>query len=459
MQGCFTVPPESTAPDTSSPSPVAGNSQTPNPVSSSPSPVSPDANALSNAWQRFLTALEKNIINESEENFTEVKNTATSLLEFSSALPPNLQEFLEKVRDYPESRGYGTFNNELVQNDALHAEISKNKDPLDALSKKKKAETAKGIIQSLEDRYPLGSQDTNAQGKQQAASSNNQDNSVTTGQGQATSATPEVEADVQTNGAVQQRETPLQQFMIVVIIIIFIFVILTVIIIKMGLRPGLFTILNQFIDGELADENHHNQSGVSSSPSNLESRIRKLESQIKNQQKEMNKLKSNFTKQLEELKTDIAKPKYTNPHPALPPDSEISSASQPKKETSPPLVDMRVPQYESYVPSPNLDPRIQSQFILVEDLNVIERRGGTGQYPYFARTSNPRPELGIFRDASTGYFYLRPIKANTSYEKLRSYFILEGSETQGKVKLLEPAIVTPIGEGWQLSEYGVIQFE
>lgn len=441
MQGCFNVPSESTAPDTSSPSLVAGDSPAPNPAPSPPNPASPDANDLAKAWQRFLTALEKNIINESEENFTEVKNAATSLLEFSSALQPNLQEFLETVRNYPESNGYSTFNNELVKN-ALHAGISKNKIPENALSEEKKAETATGIIQSLKGRYPLGLQDTTTPEKQ-PGNSNNQSNN-TTGQEKGPSETPK--ADVPDNRASEQEETSSTwtKFILPLVVIALLLFIFKRKLPSPSKVARLFKLKQEYGPDEIPERLRQQLSSlgrrISTFETNNENSIYKIE------------LLEQKVIELENKVAELSQRLKRSPHVSPEKNTEVSISNANQGTTNPKRGEINRSE------SDNVDRQTRQKVMPVEDINVTSRRQGSGEYPYFLPT-NQRSELGIFKDQE-GYCYLVPLKQMTSYEKLDSYFQLEpGSGVEGTVKVVQYPIVTPSGEGWILYNYGIIRFE
>ena len=94
----------------------------------------------------------------------------------------------------------------------------------------------------------------------------------------------------------------------------------------------------------------------------------------------------------------------------------------------------------------------------VEDNNVTSRRGGSGEYPFFVPTGARRSGLGIYQDQSSGRYFLFPTKSKTSYDMLSSYFDLEGSDMDGEVEIIQPAIVIPSGQGWQLDERGIVKF-
>ena len=95
----------------------------------------------------------------------------------------------------------------------------------------------------------------------------------------------------------------------------------------------------------------------------------------------------------------------------------------------------------------------------VEDKNTSLRRMGAGEYPFFVETTSRQAFLGICQHSS-GQYMLLPRKSKTDHEKLSSYFdLLQGSYKDGEVEVIQPAIVIPSGQGWELYQKGIISFD
>jgi hypothetical protein len=107
--------------------------------------------------------------------------------------------------------------------------------------------------------------------------------------------------------------------------------------------------------------------------------------------------------------------------------------------------------------SQNIYKQMISQTIAVEDKNITARRMGSGDYPFFVSTKSRQAHLGIYQDQS-GEDFLLPTKPKTNHEKLSSYFDLQGSSKDGVVEVIQPAIVIPNSQGWELYQKGIVEF-
>ena len=409
---------------------LVSSSSTPGQVSPSPSisptesPASPPAppaprSEVEIKWDNFLEALKTNITNESSvENFEKVKQAATELQGF----PGVPKELLDAVINY-QGNGrdpvHKTFNDDLVKTGLGIRDLAVE-DPTKILSKPEdRGNTATKIVDTLNEKY-----------RSQLVSPVSKNN----------------------------ENNPGLQFLTLIGWIGLGTVVFLVVNRKFNMVPA----LNNYLPWP-AQANNLN----TSSPQN------DLHTGISNSSRELDQIKANvsnhqyrfqeYDRKFQEYDREILSLKQTVQTQEQQIKMLITSNSISVRREGPSIQPQQT--ISSVIPISSAPQKTENSWkqmirhsTAVEDTNLNARRSGSGEVPFFVPTKSRQAHLGVYQHP-LGQFFLLPIQPSTNHEKLNSYFDLQGSVRDGEVEVIQPAIVIPSGQGWELYQKGIISFD
>ena len=466
LSACIRAPPELANSPTPEQSQSSGDESS-NSFNVSSSTLSPqESTELVKKWDEFLTVLRINIVDESEENFEFVQAKAQEL-KYLASYSPDLSGFRTYLSDavisYKNSddRIYQSFNNDLVSTGLGFPDLAIGGDVLKLLSNdENRQSTAQQVVDKLNRKY---------RSLLVSSSSSGLTRPIPVSSSPTYYPQPPI-ADSRSED--NENNNPFIQFLTV-----FISLSLTLgSFIALNKKLNVFPALNNFLF--IPPKLQETESPiVNSNPSRevdpIKARIYQHDYQIQEHDRKFQENDRKFLileQKIQMLEINRQIQAFPVPIQSGPISDSLPQEPQPEKTSA---VLEEPPVIPPYVGSPIVLPvvfhlkleasqntykQILSQSTPVEDKNLASRRMGSGETPFFVSTKSRQSHLGIYQDPS-GQIFLLPTKSKTNHEKLSSYFnLLEGSPKDGEVEVVQPAIVIPSGQGWELYQKGIVSF-
>ena len=449
LSGCIKPRPESTpspAPSTIVSDETSGAEST---SEASPNPSSTqEPTELEKKWDEFLTALRTNITDESEPNFQTVKAKAQELKVLATDRPDlaGLRTYLEEaIISYQNPAQL--FNNELVKDGLGFPDLGIGDPNTLLIDNNNKESTAQQVVDKLNAKYrsllvsPLTPSPTP---------------SVTPTPTPSVTPTPTPSVTPTPTPSPSQGNIVLQ---------------LVISVLALGMagtgfilfnrKFNVFPSLNAFLfpqrqpsipDPQLTESrtttgifnSSREFDQIKANVSNHNYQFQEYDRKFQDKDQQI----LNLTQRVEILEQQIKT--FTTPN-SISVQRELSPSIQPQPRS------LAIPASSVQKQIENPWKQMISQSTPVEDTNPSSRRMGSGEYPFFVETTSRQALLGICQHSS-GQYILLPRKSKTDHERLGSYFDLQGSFKGGEVEVIQPAIVIPNGQGWELDQKGIVEF-
>jgi len=454
LSGCIGAPPPSPTPEIpiANEQPQASGAENSNSSEPSPSPLpTQESTELVKKWDEFLTVLRINIVDESEENFEFVQAKAQEL-KYLASYSPDLSGFRTYLSDAvisykniegSDDRIYQSFNTELVKDGLGFPDLAIGDDVNTLLSDEmNKQSTPQKVLDKLNGKYRSLLVSSSSSGLTRPI---------------PVSSSPTYYPQPSENN----ENNPFIRFFLA----FFISLSLTGSFIALNKRLNVFPALNNYLfkttklqesESPIVNSNPSREvDPIRARISQYGYKIQEHDRKFQENDRQILSLKQTVQMLVEQINTLT----QANNVPYYQPKSSLTQASNVTASIKAQPKSSAIPASSVQQKTENPWKQMITQSTPVEDTNPSSRRMGAGEYPFFVETTNRQAFLGICQHSS-GQYMLLPRKSKTDHEKLSSYFdLLQGSYKNGAVEVIQPAIVIPSGQGWELYQKGIISFD